>query len=162
MKIVFLFVFVFSLDQVTKQIVRNHMELGRSIPILGDFFRLTYVENPGIAFGIRVGNHFIFTILSIFACIMIIAYLISQWKESLRMKMSLVTILGGAVGNLIDRILHQRVVDFIDVGIRDVRWPVFNIADSAVVIGMALLVIHVILEEREKHSSISIESRDIA
>ena len=162
MRIVFLFTFVFALDQVTKQIVRSRMELGKSIQVLGDFFRLTYVENPGIAFGIRVGNHFIFTILSIFACIMIVAYLISQWKESLRMKMSLVTILGGAVGNLIDRILHQRVVDFIDVGIRDMRWPVFNIADSAVVVGMALLVIHVVLEEREKHSSVSIESRDIA
>lgn len=157
MKIVFLFMFVFGLDQVTKQIIRSEMAVGQSIPVFGDFFRLTYVENPGIAFGIRVGNHLIFTILSVFACIMIVAYLISQWKESFRMKMSLATILGGAVGNLIDRILHQRVVDFIDVGIHDVRWPVFNIADSAVVVGMALLIVHVILEERENHSSISVE-----
>lgn len=147
-----LFIAMIVLDQVTKAIVRDGMFLGQSIPVLGNFLRLTYVENPGIAFGIRVGNSNLFTFLSIIASIGIIVYLVTHWKEPMGIKAGLALILGGAFGNLIDRIRFQQVVDFIDVGIRNVRWPVFNVADSAVVIGMFIFFITAIVVERRRNA----------
>ncbi len=127
------------LDQVTKQIVRHTMSIHESFNVVGEFVKITYVENPGIAFGIRVGNGMLFTVLSIFASLGVLVYLITHWDEPMGIKGSLALILGGACGNLIDRILYRKVVDFIDVGIGNFRWPVFNLADSAVVIGMFIL-----------------------
>jgi len=124
--------------------------LGQSIPVLGDFFRITYVENPGIAFGIRVGNGTLFTILSIIASLIIVIYLATHWDETMGIKCGLALILGGAVGNLIDRIRFGQVVDFLDVGLKNVRWPVFNVADSAVVIGMGFFLVATILADRKK------------
>jgi len=135
------FLLAVLLDQISKVIVRMHMEQFDSFDVLGGFFRITYVLNPGIAFGIKVKNPVVFTILSILACIGIIIYLIRNWQEDIKIKISLALILGGAVGNLIDRILFGEVVDFLDFGINHIRWPVFNIADSSVVIGMIMLFI---------------------
>lgn len=143
-----LFFLSLGADQLTKYIVKESMFLGQSIPVLGDFFRLTYVENPGIAFGIQLGDGRIFTALSLIASLGIVVYLIIHWHESDGMKNGLALILGGAFGNLIDRLLHGRVVDFLEVGIRQYRWPVFNIADAAVVIGMALLFYTVFREQK--------------
>ncbi|MBN2103179.1 signal peptidase II [bacterium] len=149
--IVFIFIsFVLIADQLTKHLVRDTMVPGQSIPVLGDVVRLTYVENPGIAFGIRVSHGWIFTVLSILASIGIIVYLITQWKESGWIKSSLALILGGAVGNLIDRIAFSRVADFVDIGIGTLRWPVFNVADSAVVIGMFMLFITMYMQEKKR------------
>lgn len=129
------------------------MYLGQSIEVAGNFLRITYVENPGIAFGIRVGNPLIFTILSLLASIGIVVYIIYHRNGDKILKYSLAIILGGAVGNLIDRLFVQRVVDFVDVGIRTTRWPVFNVADTAVVIGMFMLIYTMIkIEKREKNS----------
>ncbi|MBN2416299.1 signal peptidase II [bacterium] len=149
MLVFILFFCSLAADQITKYAVRETMVLGQSIPVLGDFFRLTYVENPGIAFGIQIGNGAVFTVLSLLASIGIIVYLATHWHESNGMKNGLALILGGAFGNLIDRILHGRVVDFLEVGIRQYRWPVFNVADSAVVIGMIVLFITVFKAEKE-------------
>ncbi|MCK5145475.1 signal peptidase II [bacterium] len=136
------------LDQVTKAIVRQSMVLGQSIPLVGDFLSFTYVENPGIAFGIRLGNGTIFTVLSLLASLGILVYLITHWDEPMGIKSGLALILGGAFGNLIDRILFGKVVDFIEMGIGQYRWPVYNIADAAVVIGMGILLITVFRHER--------------
>jgi len=147
------FLLLFStliLDQASKLIVRNTMVLGQSIPILGNVLRFTYIENRGLAFGINVPNNVPFTILSIIASLVIVFYLITHWNESMRLKSSLALILGGAFGNLIDRIVHHQVADFIDMGIGDLRWPVYNIADSVVVIGMAFLIYHVMTSEQKK------------
>ena len=141
------------LDQVTKMMIRRTMLLGQSIPVLGRLIQLTYVENPGIAFGIRVGNARIFTILSILASIGVFIYLVTHWNENMGIKTGLTLILGGACGNLIDRILYHQVVDFIDIGIRNTRWPVFNVADSAVVIGMFIFFITVFIQERQRSES---------
>jgi signal peptidase II len=129
----------FVLDQATKLIVRHSMELHQSIPIMGEIVKLTYVRNPGIAFGIRVQNGVIFTVLSILASLGVAVYLFTHLDEGKGVKISLSLILGGAFGNLIDRILYKEVVDFIDIGIGNLRWPVFNLADSFVVIGMIIL-----------------------
>lgn len=146
------FLLLFSsliLDQASKIIVRNTMVIGQSIPILGNVLRLTYIENRGLAFGIQVANNLPFTILSILASVIIVIYLITHWQENMRVKCSLALILGGAFGNLIDRIAFRQVADFIDMGIGDLRWPVYNIADSVVVIGMFFLIYHILISEQK-------------
>jgi signal peptidase II len=156
-KIGFIFGIALLLDQLTKIAIRQTMVLHQSIPVLGEFVKITYVKNSGIAFGLRVPNNTIFTILSILASIGIAIYLFTHLKEGMAIKASLALILGGAVGNLIDRLLFGEVVDFIDVGIKTLRWPVFNVADSVVVIGMFILLFTVIrTNEIEEVSSISV------
>jgi signal peptidase II len=138
------------LDQTTKALIRVMIDIGDTKAVIGQVVRITYVENPGIAFGIRVGNGFVFTLLSILASIGVVVYLITHWDEGNGVKSGLALILGGACGNLIDRILYRQVVDFIDVGINEFRWPVFNVADSAVVVGMIIFFISLYLTERKK------------
>ena len=132
---------------------------GSSRPLLGNFLRLTYIENPGMAFGIDIGGKLFFSLFSIVASIAIVAYLYHARRESLGFRISLAMILGGALGNLIDRVFYGvvfgdaplfygKVVDFLDMnffdlnifGIQLTRWPVFNIADAAVTIGVLLLL----------------------
>jgi signal peptidase II len=134
--------------------------LGSSTPVLGDFLRLTYIENPGMAFGIDLGGKLFFSLFSIAASIGILMYLYQMRNEKFLFRFSLALILGGAIGNLIDRVFYGvlygdaslfygRVVDFIDVdffnlnifGYHLSRWPIFNIADSSVTVGVLLLLI---------------------
>ncbi len=159
------------LDQLTKQLVRGiqipalgisieGLPYGVSKPILGDFFRLTYIENPGMAFGIDVGGKLFFSIFSVLASVAILGYLYHVRRESLGFRVALAMVLGGAVGNLIDRafygiifdnapLFYGKVVDFFDVDFFNVdilgyqlsRWPVFNIADASVTIGVLLLLV---------------------
>jgi len=149
-KVGFLFGITVVLDQVAKLIVRHTMVMGQSIPVFGQVFRVTYIENPGIAFGIRVGSGSLFMVLSILASLGVIVYLFTHRNEGMLVKGSLALILGGAFGNLIDRILYRQVADFIDVGIGSLRWPVFNVADSAVVVGMIVLFYSIFVSERKK------------
>ncbi len=158
-------------DQVTKLIVRGlqipflginlpGMPLYASKEVIGDFLRLTYIENPGMAFGIDFGWKSFFAVFSIVASIAILLYLYKVRQENRVVRFSLALILGGAIGNLIDRVFygplfegtslfHGRVVDFIDFDFFNVslfgynfsRFPVFNLADAAVTIGVVMLLI---------------------
>ncbi len=171
MRILFLSFFIVLADQATKLAVKGFstpflgihvqgMGLGASKPILGDFLKLTYIENPGMAFGIDLGGKLFFSIFSIVASIGILYYLHRAKGERLAHRFALAMILGGAVGNLIDRVFYGlifdeaqlfygRVVDFIDVDFFDLsifgyhltRWPVFNIADASVTVGVLLLIL---------------------
>jgi signal peptidase II len=152
-----LVIFVVIADQITKYAVKSWMFLYESREVFGNFFKLTYIENPGMAFGIQFENKILFTILSVMAALVILVYLIRLPNERFIFKISLGLILGGAIGNLIDRIVYGRVIDFFDVEFFDIsipafsfifidfpgysltRWPVFNIADSAVTCGMILI-----------------------
>ncbi len=126
------------------------------VEVLGSFLRFTYVENPGIAFGIRVGGFLpVISVLSAVASILIVYFLYIERNSHLLMRFGLVLILGGALGNLVDRFLMlvhpsswNGVVDFIDMGFGGYRWYVFNIADSAVTIGIALYILHLLLKVR--------------
>ena len=142
--------------------IKDNLEIWESWNIVGSFLRFTHVKNPGIAFGIGVGDYKIFvTVLSI-AATALIAYL--HWQERSNHPLisnSLGLILGGAIGNLIDRsniffsTTYSGVVDFIDVGIGGFRWYIFNIADSAVTIGIILYLLHsffIIKPELFEHS----------
>jgi signal peptidase II len=144
-------------DQISKYIIKSTMYLYESIEFLGNFFKITYIENPGMAFGIQMGNKFWFTFLSIAAAAVVLIYLIRLPNEKFLFRFALALIMGGAIGNLIDRLIAGRVVDFLDVEFFDIslpsfdflfvnfpgydltRWPVFNIADSAVTCGMILI-----------------------
>ncbi len=141
---------VIALDQITKILTKKNMFLGQSEEVLGDFLRYTYIQNPGMAFGIQIGNKTLFTIFSILASIVVFVYLIRTRGDQVFVKLALALILGGAIGNLIDRVLYGAVVDFIDVGIGQMRWPVFNIADSAVSVGMVILVGIILFEPKEQ------------
>lgn len=135
-------------DQATKILTKNYMVLHDSKEILGNFVRLTFIKNPGMAFGIQIGNKTLFTMFSIIASVVIFIYLLKTKGDKKFVKVALALILGGAIGNLIDRVLYGSVVDFVDVGIGDLRWPVFNVADSAVSIGMIILIAVILFEKK--------------
>jgi signal peptidase II len=139
---------VILLDQATKILTKHYMMLHDSKDVLGDFLRYTYIENPGMAFGISIGNKTLFTIFSIIASVVIFIYLLKTRGDQKYVKLALSFILGGAVGNLIDRILYGSVVDFVDVGIGELRWPVFNVADAAVTVGMIILIAIILFEKK--------------
>ena len=126
---------VFVLDRVTKIAVVSNMSYGQSIKILPDIFHFTFVLNNGTAFGLFKGANAALAALSILAIALIIFYVLKTRMMSLANSLALGLILGGAVGNLFDRMKFGRVIDFIDFRV----WPVFNIADSAITIGTCLL-----------------------
>ena len=127
---------VVILDQLTKFFIKQNFQLNQSIPIINKMLHLTYITNAGSAFGLFRGLNWFFIIFSIIVIIAIF-YFINQIKNNEKlMRFSVGLLLGGTIGNLIDRILYGAVIDFIDFRI----WPVFNIADSAVTISIILLI----------------------
>lgn len=144
---------VLILDQLTKIWVRSSMTLGESHRILGDeFFRLTYAENSGVAFGLNAGSPIFLIVFNAAASVILVFLLLTSRREGSlaypkTVRLALALILGGALGNLIDRALFFRVTDFLDFDFPDVimpRWPIFNLADSAVTIGVTLWCIYLV------------------
>jgi signal peptidase II len=153
---------VLVIDRLTKLWVRSSMSLGESFPVLGrDFFRFTRVENSGIAFGLQPGSAKFLIIFNSLASLAIIFVLIRSRRTLATqfprlVELSLTLILGGALGNLIDRIRFGYVTDFFDFDFPDFimeRWPVFNIADSAVTIGVTLWCIYLVFFAKTKSTS---------
>jgi len=164
---------VIFIDQFTKLYIKGieipffnisfeGMHIGESINVIGDFFKITFIENPGMAFGFNPGSDFKFwiSIFSLLASIGLLVYLFSVRKKSLSLRIAIALILGGAAGNLIDRmfygtifkyapVFYGKVVDFFDFdffnfsifGRNYDRWPIFNIADAAVTVGILILVL---------------------
>ena len=131
-----LFLSVVALDQITKAIVMRSMVPGQSIPIVQDVFHLTYVLNPGAAFGI-LSNQRAFLLITGAVLILATAYFYPLLKKSdAYLQLGATAILSGAVANLIDRVQTGYVVDFFDFRI----WPVFNVADIAIVLGMGFMI----------------------
>lgn len=138
-------------DQFTKWLAQTYLTRlpEQSIPIFGDFVRLTYVANRGAAFGILQNQTVFFVVIGIGVIAVIIASYRYFPVSGVMLNLALGLQLGGAVGNLIDRIAHGYVVDFIDVALRRagndgvaLEWPVFNLADSAIVVGVGILAFH--------------------
>lgn len=155
---------IIIIDQVTKYLVRLKIPLYNSIELIGNYFRLTHVENHGAAFSLSLGDHsrWIFIALTILlSCIFI--YLII--KQSKFQKLYFSFILGGAIGNLIDRVIFGKVTDFLDSLYPRIpsdwnwfysfdRWPTFNVADSMIVIGMILFAIDAIIFDNKRKKSL--------
>ncbi len=123
-----------ALDQLTKFVVRQTLELHYSWPYTG-FFRFTHIHNTGSAFGLFQDQNLPLLFVSLVG-VLVLAYIYqTQERPSLLLRVSIALMLGGALGNLIDRIHQGHVTDFIDVG----PWPVFNLADSAIVVGLIMM-----------------------
>jgi signal peptidase II len=172
LRIVFVSVVIVIIDQVTKLLVKGFsipfinfryegMYHGERIPIIGDFFRLTFIENPGMAFGFDPGTglKLWISLFSLFASVGLIIYLYFIRNQAYSLRLAIAFILGGAIGNLIDRmfygvfygyapLFYGKVVDFFDFDFFNIsifgryydRWPIFNIADAAVSIGVFILI----------------------
>ena len=142
-------------DQLSKVWIRNNYNLWESREILGTFIKFSHVNNTGIAFGISVGELGIFVTILSFIATLFIAYF--HWQERFNHPLIVIgmsLILGGAIGNLIDRSTiffaehYEGVVDFIDVGFGISRWYTFNIADSAVTVGIVLYLLHTLFTHK--------------
>lgn len=144
---------VVVLDLITKLWIQRSFRLYEQVDVIGDYVRLTFIYNPGAAFGIHVGEYsrIVFLVLSLVALVALVAmYWTTPHHDRLRLS-SIALVCGGALGNLIDRVRSPRgVVDFLDVGIGDMRWPVFNVADMAVTIGAVLLAVSLWQEDSAK------------
>ena len=128
-------VFFLLLDQFVKYLVRTNKELGQSFPIIFGIFHLTYIENPGAAFGILANRRLLFLLLTIIIVgVMFYLYFQLRQKKSLT-AFSLGLVISGALGNFIDRFFRGTVTDLFDLRI----WPIFNIADICICVGLALL-----------------------
>ncbi len=141
---------VIGIDQLTKWIVVQKMDLYESIPIIDNFFYITSHRNAGAAWGILQGQMTFFYIITTIVIIGLIYYMEKYARNNKLTAVSLSLILGGAIGNFIDRLLRQEVVDFLDVMIFKYDFPIFNVADSCLVIGVILIFIAMIMEERNK------------
>ena len=132
---------VLALDQITKAWIRSSMSLNETIPVIGNVVRLTYIHNEGAAFGLSIGAYSsqIFLVLAAIASVLVLYLLLTSPRGERMQRIALALILGGALGNIIDRVRWSMVVDFIQVGIAGHFWPIFNVADSAVTIGAAML-----------------------
>ncbi|CAM3758751.1 signal peptidase II [Alkalicoccus chagannorensis] len=147
-------VVVVALDQWTKWLVVENMEIGQSIPLIENVLHLTSHRNAGAAFGILQGQLWIFFIVTV-AAVGYVTYLIQRKLDGSKwFGIGLALILGGAVGNFIDRVLEGAVVDFVDVYIFAYNYPIFNVADMALVTGVIMVLIHMFQEEkREKQQA---------
>jgi len=169
-RVLYLSFFVVLVDQITKLIVKGikipflginveGMTLGSSIKLFGDFFKITFIENPGMAFGIEFGGKLTLSIFTLIATLLIVYFIYKNKHESIYLRLALGFILGGAVGNLIDRLFYGsiygyaplfygKVVDFFHFNIPDFNifgksfysWPIFNVADISVTIGFVMIL----------------------
>ncbi len=142
-------IFVILLDQLTKWLIEKNMYLGESIPIINNVLYITSHRNRGAAWGILQGQMWFFYGITIIVILAIMYYLHKAAKGKWLLGVSLAFMLGGAIGNFIDRVFRKEVVDFIHTYIFGYNFPVFNIADSALVIGVILLMLQMIKEERD-------------
>ena len=146
---------VLILDWGTKRLVQIHITLAtENITIIPGFFNLRHDRNSGAAFGVLAGHRFLLILITVAALIFIFAYYF-QFRESRWMQVSLGFLLGGAVGNFIDRIFLGEVIDFLQFGIvsQGLFWPTFNVADISVCIGAGMLIVY-LFQHRNQHQEI--------
>ena len=138
------------IDQITKWLIVVNMEIGESITIIEGFFYILSHRNSGAAWGILQGQMIFFYIITVIVIIFVIYYMQKYAKKNKTLAIALSFILGGAIGNFIDRIFRQEVVDFASFIIINYNFPIFNVADSALTIGVILVFIAMIIEERNE------------
>jgi signal peptidase II len=138
------------LDQATKFYIDQSMNLHASIPVIDNFFSITYIRNPGAAFGLFAQSGFRIPFLITVSLVAMVAIIVAVHKLPRKDKIPLIAlsfIFAGACGNLVDRIRLGEVIDFLDVYWKDYHWPAFNIADSAICVGVFLYVAFTLKEE---------------
>jgi len=156
MSFYFLSVAIVVIDQFIKQVIHNLMSLGQSVPLIGNLVKLTYVRNTGAAFSLFVGFSSYLALISLIVALAVV-YLHHKVPRPRRwVHISLAFILGGSIGNLIDRFFRGYVIDFVDFGF----WPVFNFADIMINVGVLIFILH-FFEEEVEEVKIEKEEKDI-
>jgi signal peptidase II len=141
-----LIAFIFAFDQYTKHLILADWTVGDTVPVIPDFFSLTYVRNRGGAFGLlsdlpeawRVSFFVVFALVTVAALVWMLR---STPRSDSMQRLAITAVIGGAAGNLYDRVLYGEVVDFLDVYVGDWHWPAFNVADSFISCGVVLLLL---------------------
>ncbi|HAH21082.1 MAG: signal peptidase II [Omnitrophica WOR_2 bacterium GWF2_43_52] len=140
---------IIILDQISKAYISRNLLVGQSLPVLRNIFHITLVHNTGIAFGLLKGYSIFFVVVSLFIIAFITRELmVGHTRNCLAKGIALSLLLGGACGNLLDRLRYGYIVDFLDFRI----WPVFNIADSAITIGI-MMVAYLVWKKSPRHQS---------
>lgn len=144
-------VLLIGIDQFTKLLAIKYLMPVGSVDIINNFFKLTYVENRGAAFGIMQGAKWVFVIIAVIILIFAIRYYIKLCKEKKNrlMRVSLLLVVSGAIGNVIDRVFRGYVVDLLDFNVFGYDFPVFNFADICVCVGAAIMIISVLLSKED-------------
>lgn len=150
MKYYLLSFIIIVMDQISKYLTYTYIEIGQKVEWIPGLLSITHIHNTGAAWSILEGQMWFFYIVTVIVVVMIIYYM-QQMKNQPLLQAGLAFILGGAVGNFIDRLLHQYVIDMIQVDFID--FPIFNIADTALTIGVVLLFIQYIFLDREEKES---------
>lgn len=141
---------VIVIDQYSKWIVVKNMELYEQITVIENFFWITSHRNSGAAWGILEGQMIFFYLITVLIVAVLVYYLEKHAAHSKSLMIGLNLILGGAIGNFIDRIYRKEVVDFLDFDIFTYNYPIFNVADSALVIGVGFVIIATFLEDKKQ------------
>ena len=148
---------VLALDQFTKLLIVNTMEIHQSIPILPDLLYMTYIQNPGTAFGFMSNMEALvripfFIVATAGATFIVYVYQRMIPHERLLTRIALGLVWGGALGNLVDRLLYGKVIDFIEVRYHEIQWfpYIFNVADSCITVGLVYLLIEFLAANRQK------------
>lgn len=141
-----LILFVLVFDQITKEVIYGTFEMGESRVVIPGFFNLTLVMNPGAAFGLFANlpgdiRRFVLGLVTIGAMLLVFILLRNEAKDDRISQICLFLILGGAFGNVVDRFRYDAVVDFLDVYYQSYHWPAFNVADSAISLGVCMLLV---------------------
>ncbi|MCQ2008886.1 MAG: signal peptidase II [Sporolactobacillus sp.] len=142
---------VLLIDQLSKWLVVHNMAIGQSTPIVPGFFYLTSIRNNGAAWSILEGQFVFFFIITIVVLAVVVYYMQKLGRKQPILGTSLGLIIGGTLGNFIDRLFRGEVVDFIHVYIVRYNFPVFNLADSSLFIGVVLLIIYLFLDGKKEH-----------
>lgn len=151
-KIPWIAISVIMLDQLTKFLISKNLNLLDTITVIKNFFYLTYTTNTGGAWSILEGKQLLLILISIIFLILLVSYLKKEEQEN---KLSIIgynLIIGGIIGNLIDRIFLRYVIDFLSFIIINYHFPIFNIADTAIVVGILLLIIEQIRSEIDERT----------
>jgi signal peptidase II len=139
-------------DRWTKTLIQKRFDLNESISVIDGFFNITYVRNTGVAFGIfdplsLPAKSVFLSVFTAFAAVVVITYSIRSSLKNRLLQVALALVLGGALGNLYDRLAYGYVVDFLEFYVGAYHWPSFNVADSAISIGVALLALEILRNE---------------
>ena len=148
--------FVIILDQITKWLVVKNMELGEKISIAEPYLGLLSHRNRGAAWGMLEGQMWLFYIVTVVVAGGIIYYFHKEAKGQPLFGIGLMFLLGGAIGNFIDRLWRKEVVDFVDVMIPVINYdfPIFNVADAALTVGVVIIIIHIIMDEKKNKKKV--------
>jgi signal peptidase II len=139
---------VFLADRITKAWVVANVEIGEQIPVLGDLVQIWHTENDGAAFGLLPGGATIFALVGIATVIVVIWVHLTGRLQGALPALLLGMVLGGTMGNLVDRLLNGKVVDWVSVGIGALRWPTFNVADASMFCGIVALLVYLSVLDR--------------